>query len=830
MLYNNMKKEERESLIDQNILKITENTINELIKTDLEIRKAEDVWITKNLDSFYQIKLDHLNIDNKKSKIILPRTKEFELRLKIIYVNVIISSLMRIEGVVLYNKMVKKEYPIELSNKINFTKGYLVCFNKTCVNIFKNYEYNRKKINNNPIKIEYRGVGKTVLDILENRNFTNPIWIKNVPFYKIDTSYLKIYNNILNDIFDSNKITNVLNFLNKTKIQFDIEIFNTIDDIANKNKILDTSILSKNSLKNNIYQIGKDTDITLIEDDFEVENFKKVKNFINSAAVYELIKKQVKTVKNEIFYFNYLYDSRTRIYCENWPINYQLNHVIRNIIKLEKKHQIKNIYESFLSNEKIKKIIEDAKIFIIDNITIECKEKVIEYVNKKFKWKILNIEKNIEEKIKLEIFIISIKKITEKINNNNEIGIITALNLLDNFKEDNIVERIEYWSNKLKIKKIPMIVSLQKNIKNIENNIFDGIFWGDASSNAIQLITLRLGNLNKNLLMLTNIIDNKTKYSNIYEYITEEIKKLDHGEVIKKISNKLNENEINSLQNNNDNKYRVMPASYGMGSHKNFKNMEILLQDRKNTWEKLNEKEKKILADYFWTNTFKILKKIGFDLEFYKNTFKSLGDFDLYLWYSDYGLPIVPISLKTSKRQNVLEKINKLQQQEKKEENVDKKEKINEKIKKYKKKREFDDKNYWKRTMIKTKLNDKEHNIYVRIYHPQIRIDKQQTRQALVPNSIHSYDASVIATVIEICKEFDIEIVVIHDSIGCNLIYAPLIKIIFKIANIVILKNNSKNIPFPFNNDKLINEYKLTDLNKIEKLKKEILESSNMFR
>jgi hypothetical protein len=83
--------------------------------------------------------------------------------------------------------------------------------------------------------------------------------------------------------------------------------------------------------------------------------------------------------------------------------------------------------------------------------------------------------------------------------------------------------------------------------------------------------------------MLTNIIDNKTKYSNIYEYITEEIKKLDHGEVIKKISNKLNENEINSLQNNNDNKYRVMPASYGMGSHKNFKNMEILLQDRKNT-------------------------------------------------------------------------------------------------------------------------------------------------------------------------------------------------------------------------------------------------------
>jgi hypothetical protein len=83
--------------------------------------------------------------------------------------------------------------------------------------------------------------------------------------------------------------------------------------------------------------------------------------------------------------------------------------------------------------------------------------------------------------------------------------------------------------------------------------------------------------------MLTNIIDNKTKYSNIYEYITEEIKKLDHKEIIEKISNKLNEDEINSLQNNNDNKYRVMPASYGMGPHKNLINMEILLQDRRNT-------------------------------------------------------------------------------------------------------------------------------------------------------------------------------------------------------------------------------------------------------
>jgi len=88
--------------------------------------------------------------------------------------------------------------------------------------------------------------------------------------------------------------------------------------------------------------------------------------------------------------------------------------------------------------------------------------------------------------------------------------------------------------------------------------------------------------LNNELLMLTNISDNTTSYSNIYEYITEEIKKLDHIDIIKKINYKLKKEEIDVLQNNNDNKYRVMPASYGMGKHKNLKNMESLLQDRKN--------------------------------------------------------------------------------------------------------------------------------------------------------------------------------------------------------------------------------------------------------
>jgi len=130
--------------------------------------------------------------------------------------------------------------------------------------------------------------------------------------------------------------------------------------------------------------------------------------------------------------------------------------------------------------------------------------------------------------------------------------------------------------------------------------------------------------------------------------------------------------------------------------------------------------------------------------------------------------------------------------------------------------------------MVKIKNGNKK--IYVRLYHPKIKIDSRETKQALVPNSIHSYDASVIAFVIKICKIFDIKIVIIHDSIGCNIIYAPIIKIIFKIANIIIIKENIKKYPFPFDNDETKNEYNLNREEKIKNLIIKILESSNIFR
>ncbi len=810
----------REDIIKKNIMNITEDTINEFIRTDLEVRKCNKVWIVKNLDSFYNIKMKSIEINEEESKKILPRTKEHELRLKIINANIVLACLKRIDGIILYTKLKKKDYNEELKEKIKFTKGYLVCFTPDLVEKIKNYEYVRKKINNKPLEIKYIGKETKVIDVINNKNYSSPIWIKDNEICKIETENLKIFGNILNEEFDNEKLINIINYLNKTEISYDKEILKKIDIIANNKKIIDINIMSKNSLIDDIYQINKEEDIDIITDEMEITTNKE--NFINNAATYELIKKQLKEFENENFFFKYVYDSRARIYNWNWPINYQLNHIVRNVIKLKKKHEIKEIYDKFMQNEEIKKYIKNYKIFLIDYVNDI--NKINKFIEKKCNWN--KIDSLIEEKIKKELLVTFLRKLSEKIEKDLNKSIEISMNVFEEFTSSKIEENIEYWIEKTKIKKIPYLINIHNILKKIKENVFEGIFWGDASSNAIQLITLRLGETNEKLLMLTNIIENKTEHNNIYAYVTEEIKKRNHEEFLKKIENKITSEELNQLQNDEDNKYRIMPASYGMGINKNLKNMEIRLSDRKEIWEKLNNKQKIKVSKYIWNLTFEILKEIDFDLEKYKNFFKTFEEYNLCTWFNDYGFPIVPINTLKSKRQEILKKINLIEMKIKNEIEEKKKIKLIKKKDKLKKKREWDDKNFWKRTLIKTN----EDKIYIRLYHPNIIINKRETRQALIPNSIHSYDASVMALVIEICKNFEIEVLVIHDSIGCELIYGPIIKIIFKIANIIILEKNTKKKPFPFNEKWLKKHYKLDKEEKIIVIIQKIMESTNFFR
>jgi hypothetical protein len=111
---------------------------------------------------------------------------------------------------------------------------------------------------------------------------------------------------------------------------------------------------------------------------------------------------------SDFFYLNYQLDYRTRTYCENWPINYQLNHVIRNSIKIHEDLNIINTYKTFFSDKLIKKYIKNYKIFLID--FIKDQTYIEDFIKKKCKWNF--VQNDLDLKIKKEILVIFLNKLS----------------------------------------------------------------------------------------------------------------------------------------------------------------------------------------------------------------------------------------------------------------------------------------------------------------------------------------------------------------------------------------------------------------------------------
>jgi hypothetical protein len=227
-------------------------------------------------------------------------------------------------------------------------------------------------------------------------------------------------------------------------------------------------------------------------------------------------------------------------------------------------------------------------------------------------------------------------------------------------------------------------------------------------------------------------------------------------------------------------------------------------------WMRLEKKEKDFIVEFIWNSSETILEEIGFSLKNYKETcMKQSKEVQINMWKNDFDIIVAPINILTSKRQDILNAMNRL-----KNETDDKSKK---KLKRLKVKLKNDDSQFWKRSV--TKIED--FTYYNRIYHPRTyKLSSKNIKSSLVPNSIHSYDAAIVALIITICSDLGIQILTIHDSIGCNILHAPLIKILFKIANIYFIKKAEKIPPFPF---KEPIKFK-------KKILKQIIESKSFFR
>lgn len=813
----------------------------------IETEINEELDLLSNLESMnfiFKINLDrilnkdvvtilNLNIDG-----ILPRTKDEKLKRKIISINLIYGVFYRLKDVFFFNKrkhvmdkMLNQGISVDQSKwakKILFTKGYVVVFPEYYVKILVGLVYKRKIVSYTCEKIIFKGNIKTVRESLKNENYSKPIWMKSLNINDLQgLKESEIVNNILDDKFTPESLTNNLNFLNNIELSPNMEFFEIIEKISLKSDMLDKEYITRERLEEVV--IGGEG-VVYLEVNKDVKNYQERINCLN---FINLVKKQYHRFSK--FFIEYRRDNRIRIYSFNYPLNFQLSHLVRNTINIKAIGLSDlEIVQNFISLpiwDKLGKNIDKISLFFWQKI----EEKLVTNIAKIFGVNFI-LEGKFEEKIvknlKIEVILILMESFAPKkiipLNdrimwvNNNVLENLLTINLGDIKLIEEILKKLGIFKKKMHV--IKNIYTMQEIYINKK---YKELFWVDASSNAIQLITLRLGKFNDLLLQLTNIIDNKTECRNIYTYITNEMKKTDHNLFIKEfLQDKINIEEFNLLYNDDDNKDRIMPGSYGKGIKRARKDMEGYINEETSTiWAKLEREEKINISDYLWKLVFKILSNIGFDLELYKKSCKNIfGGKKLVCWYNDCDLPIVPFKEKKTKRALLLKKMEMMKFNKVKQEDIDE---LNKKI-------SWDERNFYKRSKIRINnptikagiganwyfknidgltpndiheydiklmkkfylLNDS--SITPRIKYSIPEIDDLKTLTALAPNGTHSYDGSNMDKTLLLMRRIGLNGLPIFDSIGGEILHVSLIKILFKMANIENIENNYKKPKFPY--------------------------------
>lgn len=825
LLYTDLTENQIKLLIIKNFQKVIEAFFNEMLKKDFDIIKKNNLWLGVKLDSLYNVNFEHLNLNPDKIKIILPKYKDTLLAERVIKRHLVLSTIERFENFIIYDAQKAKKghnYPSDLLESIPFTRGYLLCVPVATLKKLRYCKYVRKLPSTKPIFIKITTLDKTFKNLLTNNSYSYPIWMKQVSaFYIKNLETIDIYNkHLLNSNYDITPQLSALNHLNGTPFTCNWGILNNVIKCLNTNEI-SKSLATKEAIKGKIYIIEP----PVITNELNSKITTKNDTIINSAASIDLIATQFKDYP--LFYLTYRLDFRSRFYVYQWPLNYQLSHIVRISLRFVNNINIEKLWLKFFEHPLIKKHLYSSKLFYYQWFDIK---ELLKFVNDRFNLKILDIELNqIEDKLTIEAIIIFLIKLAPKRIRDLKEQVDFGINVFDEFIKSDLIssKNLLYWCDKLeiKIKKYPYLLYIQKNLLSMMNGDFESpILWSDASSSAIQLITLRLGFFNEKLLMLTNIIDNETDYENIYEYMTHKISSDNHEFLCKliKISPPLTNADIATLQEKDLNKFLIMPSSYGMGQGSYRINVnKILTNNKKKTrWNEFSNEQKNVISDYFWKRANEHLKNIGFNLESYKkmcNDVWSKKNYEFFAWKNDCGMPIVPINFEKSRRESIEKSIT-LLKFKKKTTKGGALLKINKKIFNLNERLKFDERTHYSRAWIETK----NFKIRTRVRRDCYKVDKNKTRQALIPNTIHAYDAAIINMFTNVCQELGIDLAVIHDSAGSNCRVTPLIKILFKIINIEFIEKARTETPFPLKTPIFIKNP--------ENLYKKIIESKNFFR
>ena len=131
----------------------------------------------------------------------------------------------------------------------------------------------------------------------------------------------EIVNNILEDSFDGNLLVENLNFLNSIEMVPNMEFFNLVEHISKHSILFDKEFLTKKRLEDDMVKIEEG--VILVDDEVDDERITCL-NFVS------LVKLQYSRFSS--FFMDYRRDGRIRTYNYNFPLNFQLSHLVRNSI------------------------------------------------------------------------------------------------------------------------------------------------------------------------------------------------------------------------------------------------------------------------------------------------------------------------------------------------------------------------------------------------------------------------------------------------------------------------------------------------------------------
>lgn len=771
--------------------------------------------------------------------------------------NIKVATIFRCNLLQLTNNA-RKARRVGLAAEIPYTNGTTLIINQVLFKKLKNLLLTTKLPHSKAQTLLFKENG-SITALYNNQNFSYKVWVTKFK-NRICTDFLK--DTTLKDYyFDIHPLAKILNHLNNTKLRVSrahfLEFKHTIEASDSYKCILQHHNCTKTTT---LVHTILDNSLEMTSDETFTADALTTKS-TNDYLEYKLIISQLTRIlkySTGDFFLKFVLDGRSRIYVYQWPINYQLNHFIRNIIEIVSQESLWSTYKKFLSSAEYVEHKNIYDLWKIKKINYTKMQQLLDTYKIPLSFAdIAQSEPTCLKKLKNLLLAESLITVLASLAPSEYISLQERVNFTADWLNEqpdldkHLLEKKRFVTNIFEKNDFTQIKKIKILKKLLTTGEINETWWADASSNALQLIVLTRGTDSKLLLQLLNLIENKTKHKNIYSYIAHELKKLDYAPLISKV-----DDAFLQLINLELAKYIAMPAAYGKTLWSCKKTIKKNLATKSTAWVTLSADTQDKLCSLWYFNTFKILNSLGLDLKNHISRCKTNYDATKPV-YSHFKIPIftrtskvlnrsiILRKLKTKRaalcallettpslknyhtladtqlKASLLEELNRPQLDEEATQAVQQALKFLNAIQ------------IQQSALLKSDLSTRRVNVIVqkttRIQFRLTRLndkllDLQRSATAIAPNVTHAYDAAILLSTIESLRQLNVPCMCIHDSIGCRLEHAPIIIYLYKFNLVKTVKEYyyQRSRYYPYTLD---DPYQLASI----EFPKELLNSTNLF-